>query len=120
MFVSKCYKRKHLGKDSLFHKKPKFGRQNHYFCSVKMGGKGEITMKTRIWATAIENVARKAEIKPILGPKCARFLSENANLTNGTHFTHILPPHQTEHTKWGTNRGGVNLDSGNSALEIGF
>ena len=37
MFVSKCYKTKHFGQDSLFHKKPKLGRKNHYFYSVKMG-----------------------------------------------------------------------------------
>ena len=30
-----------------------------------------------------------AENKPILGPRCARFPSENGNLTNGTRFTHI-------------------------------
>ena len=36
MFVSKCYKTKHFGQDSLFHKKPKLGRKNHYFYSVKM------------------------------------------------------------------------------------
>ena len=28
----------------------------------------------------------------MLDPKCAWFPSENANLTNGTHFTHIHPP----------------------------
>ena len=37
MFVSECYKTKHFGQDSLFHKKPKLGRKNHYFYSVKMG-----------------------------------------------------------------------------------
>ena len=37
MFVSKCYKTKHFGQDSLFHKKPKLGRKNHYFHSAKMG-----------------------------------------------------------------------------------
>ena len=37
MFVSKCYKTKHFGQDSLFHKKPKQGRKNHYFYSVIMG-----------------------------------------------------------------------------------
>ena len=26
IFVSKCYKTKHFGQDSLFHKKPKLGR----------------------------------------------------------------------------------------------
>ena len=29
--------------------------------------------------------AKKAENRPILDPKCARFPGENANLTNGTH-----------------------------------
>ena len=37
MFVSKCYKTKHFGRDSLFHTKPKLGRKNHCFYSVKMG-----------------------------------------------------------------------------------
>ena len=37
MFVSKCYKTKHFGQDSLFHKRPKLRRRNHYFYSVKMG-----------------------------------------------------------------------------------
>ena len=37
IFVSKCYKTKHFGQDSLFHKKPKLGRKNHYFYSVEMG-----------------------------------------------------------------------------------
>ena len=37
MFVSKCYKTKHFGQDSLFYKKPKLGRKNHYYYSVKMG-----------------------------------------------------------------------------------
>ena len=43
MFVSKCYKTKHFGKDSLLHKKPKLGRK-----IVSQWGKGEITMKTTI------------------------------------------------------------------------
>ena len=59
LFVPKWYKTKHFGQDSLFHKKPKLGRKNHYFDSVKMGVKGKITMKTTIWATIIENVVRK-------------------------------------------------------------
>ena len=59
MFVPKCYKTEHFGQDSLFHKKPKLGRKNHYFYSAKMGGKGEITVQTTIWATIIENVVRK-------------------------------------------------------------
>ena len=37
MFVSKCYKTKHFGQDSFLHKKPKHGRKNLYFYSVKMG-----------------------------------------------------------------------------------
>ena len=37
MFVSKCYKTKHFGQDSLFHKKPKLRRRNHHSYSVKMG-----------------------------------------------------------------------------------
>ena len=87
MFVSKCYKTKHFGQDSLFHKKPKLGRKITIFTVLKCG-KGRNPMKTTIWATIIENVVRKGRKKPILDPKCARFPSENANLTNGTHFTH--------------------------------
>ena len=71
MFVSKCYKTKHFGQDSLFfRKKPKLGRKNHYFYSVKiiLGGKGEITMKTTIWATIIENVVRKGRKSVHFGP----------------------------------------------------
>ena len=37
MCVSECYKTKHVGQDSLFHKKPKLRRRNHYFYSVKIG-----------------------------------------------------------------------------------
>ena len=53
-------------------------------------------MKTTIWATIIENVVRKGRNEPILDSKCARFPGENANLTNGTHFTHIQPPPPAE------------------------
>ena len=37
LFVLKWHKTKQSGQDSLFHKKPKLGRKNHYFYSVKMG-----------------------------------------------------------------------------------
>ena len=37
MFVSKSYKTKHFGQDSLLHKKPKHGRKNHYFTVLKWG-----------------------------------------------------------------------------------
>ena len=37
MFVSKCYKTKHLGQDSLFHMKPKLGRKITIFTVLKWG-----------------------------------------------------------------------------------
>ena len=46
-------------------------------------------MKTTIRATIIENVVPKGRKRTHFGPKCAQFPSENANLTNGTQFTHI-------------------------------
>ena len=90
MFVSKCYKTKHFGQDSP-HKKPKLRRRNLFFTVLKWG-KGENTMKATIWATIIENVVRKGREQTHFSPKCARFPGENANLTNGTHFTHTPPP----------------------------
>ena len=64
---------KHFGQDSLSHKKPKLGSKNHCFYSVKMGERA------------------KSLSKPRFGPQ-SRFPSENANLTNGTPFTHIHSP----------------------------
>ena len=43
----KCYRAKHFGQDSLFHKKPKLRRRNHYFCSVKMGERAKSLWKPR-------------------------------------------------------------------------
>ena len=36
-----------------------------------------------------ENVVRNGRKSPVFGPKNAPFCCKNANLTNGTHFTHI-------------------------------
>ena len=47
MFVSKCYKTKHLAKIHFFYKKPKLGRKNHYFYSVKMGERAKSLWKPR-------------------------------------------------------------------------
>ena len=59
-------------------------------------------MKTRIWATIVENVVQKGRNEPHFGPKMCTISKRERQLTNGTHFTHIRGgraegPHDKRH-----------------------
>ena len=98
MFVCVCpnaTKTKHFGQDSLSHKKPELRRKNHVFTVSECGKGRNHDEKPRFGPESLKNIVRK-------GRKSTRFWTQNvhgfqvkndANLTNGNHFTHIqIPP----------------------------